>query len=175
MALEVQSTANFLTHLMRLSWRLRKHQDNNSTEAKLTNFRDSLIKALRRRYRDHWIPDKPFKGSGYRTLRITDKMDPVIAEAGNNCGLSSQYLLEIFPYLTVWVDPGEVTYRIGENDNICVLYKYNENVTEPWKPSLNNNQQPGKFKTILNQLSEKSHFYFQKCLVCLFMSSQDDN
>lgn len=103
-------------------------------------------------------------------------MDPVIAEAGNNCGLSSQYLLEIFPYLTVWVDPREVTYRIGENDNIYVLYKYNENVTEPWKPSLNNNnQQPGKFKTIFNQLSEKSHFYFQKCLVCLFMSSQDDN
>ena len=29
-------------------------------------FHDALIDVLRRRYRDHWFPEKPFKGSGFR-------------------------------------------------------------------------------------------------------------
>jgi len=28
-----------------------------------------------------------------------------------------------------------VSYRIGENGSICVLYEFKENVTEPWKPA----------------------------------------
>lgn len=32
-----------------------------------------------------------------------------------------------------------VSYRIGENGSICVLYEYNEGVSEPWKPSTNLN------------------------------------
>ena len=129
MKLEVQSASNFLVHLVRLSKR-------NVSESQLGKFRDSLIEVLRRRYRDHWFPEKPFKGSGYRCIRINGKMDPVIGQAADNCGLSSQFLHQIFPSeLTMWIDPREVSYRIGENGSICVLYEYKENVTEPWKPS----------------------------------------
>lgn len=42
--------------------------------------------------------------------------------------------------LTMWIDPREVSYRIGENGSICVLYEYKENVTEPWKPAFQNNK-----------------------------------
>jgi len=129
MKLEVQSASNFLVHLVRLSKR-------NVSESQLGKFRDSLIEVLRRRYRDHWFPEKPFKGSGYRCIRINGKMDPVIGQAGDTSGLSSQFLHQIFPSeLTMWIDPREVSYRIGENGSICVLYEFKENVTEPWKPA----------------------------------------
>ena len=129
MKLEVQSASNFLTHIVRLSKR-------NVSESKLGKFRNSLIEVLRRRYRDHWFPEKPFKGAGYRCIRINSKMDPIIGQAADNCGLSSQFLSQIFPSeLTMWINPREVQYRIGENGSIRVLYEYKENVTEPWKPS----------------------------------------
>merc|ERR1712045_230814 len=38
--------------------------------------------------------------------------------------------------LTMWIDPLEVSYRIGENGSICVLYEYKEDgLNEPWRPN----------------------------------------
>jgi len=129
MKLELLSASNFLVHLIRLAKR-------NVGESQLQKFRDCLIEVLRRRYRDHWFPEKPFKGSGYRCIRINGKMDPVIGQAGDSCGLSSAFLHSTFPSeLTMWIDPLEVSYRIGENGSICVLYEFSEGVTEPWQPA----------------------------------------
>lgn len=131
MKLELLSASNFLVHLIRLA---RK----NVGEPQLQKFRDCLIEVFRRRYRDHWFPEKPFKGSGYRCIRINGKMDPMIGQAGEACGLSAKFLHATFPSeLTMWIDPLEVSYRIGENGSICVLYEYKEGVTEPWRPALN--------------------------------------
>ena len=53
-----------------------------------------------------------------------------------SCGLSTTFLQETFPSeLTLWIDPLEVTYRIGEKDSIYVLYEYKEGISEPWKPT----------------------------------------
>ncbi len=129
MKLELQSASNFLVHLIRLGRR-------NINETQLEKFRHALIEALRRRYRDHWFPEKPFKGSGYRCIRINGKMDPVISQAGESCGLSPQLIHSIFPSeLTMWIDPQEVSYRIGENGSICVLYEFKEGSGEPWRPN----------------------------------------
>ena len=139
MKLELQSASNFLVHLIRLGRR-------NINENQLEKFRQALIEALRRRYRDHWFPEKPFKGSGYRCIRINGKMDPVISQAGESCGLSPQLIHSIFPSeLTMWIDPLEVSYRIGENGSICVLYEFKEGSNEPWRPnaSLNNKAASG--------------------------------
>lgn len=39
----------------------------------------------------------------------------------------------------MWIDPLEVSYRIGENGSICVLYEFKEGFTnEPWKPKYYN-------------------------------------
>ncbi|GCB68278.1 hypothetical protein scyTo_0000852 [Scyliorhinus torazame] len=79
---------------------------------------------LSEHYRHHWFPDKPCKGSGYRCIRINHKMDPLIGKAANRIGLSSQQLYRLLPSeLTLWVDPYEVSYRIGEDGSICVLYE----------------------------------------------------
>jgi len=134
MQLELLSASNFLVHLVRLARR-------GVSELQLSRFHDCLIDVLRRRYRDHWFPEKPFKGSGYRCIRINGKFDPLIGEAGVACGLSTKFLHDIFPSeLTLWVDPKEVSYRIGENGSICVLYEATkENNGEPWRPSNTNN------------------------------------
>jgi protein Tob/BTG len=144
MKLELLSASNFLVHLIRLGRR-------NVSESQLSKFRDCLIEVLRRRYRDHWFPEKPFKGSGYRCIRINGKMDPIIGQAGEGCGLTSVFLHQTFPSeLTMWIDPLEVSYRIGENGSICVLYEYKEGVSDPWKPSTNLNNKTQSASTNQN-------------------------
>ena len=134
MKLELMSAANFLVYLVRLAKR-------NVPDSQLQKFNECLIKVLRRRYRDYWFPEMPYKGSGFRCLRINCKMDPLVGQAGEACGLSSKFLHQIFPSeLVLWIDPLEVSYRIGENGRICVLYEHQEGVTDPWRPiHLNNN------------------------------------
>lgn len=117
MRVEIVSAADFLVHLLRI-------HANKLPEKQLELFKNSIMDVLRRRYRDHWFPDRPNRGSGYRCLRINGKMDPVIAQAGVNVGLLPPLLHRLFPTeLTMWIDPAEVSYRIGENGSICVLYE----------------------------------------------------
>ncbi|XP_043485161.1 protein BTG2-like [Leptopilina heterotoma] len=117
MRLEIVSAADFLVDLLRM-------QTGQVTERQLELFKTSLTEVLKRRYRDHWFPDRPNRGSGYRCIRINGKMDPVIAQAGANVGLVPTVLHSLFPTeFTMWIDPAEVSYRIGENGSICVLYE----------------------------------------------------
>lgn len=51
-------------------------------------------------------------------------MDPLVGQAGQRIGLTIQQLYLLLPSeLTLWVDPFEVSYRIGEDGSICVLYE----------------------------------------------------
>jgi len=87
-------------------------------------FRIVLCEVMNGRYAGHWFPDKPCKGSAYRCMRINDQnLDPLILKAGLGTGLTESQLLQLLPsQLTVWVDPEEVAYRIGEDGSIGVLY-----------------------------------------------------
>lgn len=122
MRVEVTSAANFLVRLLRLN-----KESSVVSDQQLEFFRSALIETLRRRYQEHWFPEKPCKGSGYRCIRINGKMDPVLVQAGGLVGLPCQFLHTLFPSeLTMWIDPREVSYRIGENGSICVLYDERE-------------------------------------------------
>lgn len=45
-------------------------------------------------------------------------------QAGQRIGLTIQQLYLLLPSeLMLWVDPFEVSYRIGEDGSICVLYE----------------------------------------------------
>ncbi|XP_071037101.1 protein BTG2 [Parasteatoda tepidariorum] len=119
---EIHSAANFLTNMMRL-----KDNVNQIDVNKLEKFRSTLLEMLITKYDDHWFPFNPNKGSGYRCIRINHKMDPILSKAGVECGFPEEVLKERFPNeLTMWVDPREVSYRIGENGSICVLYEGSE-------------------------------------------------
>ncbi|KAA0190398.1 hypothetical protein HAZT_HAZT002077 [Hyalella azteca] len=87
-------------------------------------FRMIVEECLTNYYADHWFPDHPVKGSGYRCIRMNGKVDPILARAGHLMGLAAQLIHSMFPAeFTMWVDPHEVSYRIGENGSICILYE----------------------------------------------------
>lgn len=116
------SAANFLVRLLRLN-----KESAVVSDQQLEIYRAALIETLRIRYQEHWFPEKPCKGSGYRCIRINGKIDPVLVQAGDLVGLPGQFLHTLFPSeLTMWIDPMEVSYRIGENGSICVLYDERE-------------------------------------------------
>lgn len=116
---EIRSATYFLADLLRVGQSL--------TDLQLDTFRGNLEELLRKHYQQHWFPERPTKGSGYRCIRINHKMDPLIAQAAKSCGVSDSSLLRtMFPSeLTLWIDPSEVSYRIGENGSICVIYNGN--------------------------------------------------
>ncbi len=113
MRTEINSAVDFLSNLLRT----RVPGDRVET------FRQTLNMSVTNHYEGHWFPEKPFRGSGYRCIRINHKMDPLIMRAGVETGITERMLFSILPNeLTLWVDPDEVSYRIGEDGSIGVLY-----------------------------------------------------
>ncbi|XP_051934204.1 protein BTG3 isoform X1 [Hippocampus zosterae] len=82
-------------------------------------FIEKLLVALKEKFQDHWYPDNPSKGQAYRCIRVnlSNSQDPELMRACKESGV--QFCeLGLPPVLTLWVDPGEVACRIGE-DNPC--------------------------------------------------------
>ena len=116
---EIESATKFLVELIKNGSKYGKLSDEQ-----LQLFRLSTIEVLTNHYSNHWFPEHPVKGSGYRCIRNNGRVDPILARAGQLMGLAAQLLHQLFPHeLTMWVDPHEVSYRIGENGSICVLYE----------------------------------------------------
>jgi len=116
MSMEVTSAANFLANLMRA----RETCCGNRLDVFAKVLRDLLCE----HYQSHWFPEAPFRGSGYRCLRFNFlTVDPIVMKAGEAAGLTVEVLQACLPReLTIWVDPSEVSYRIGEEGSVCVLY-----------------------------------------------------
>lgn len=113
---EISAAVTFLSRFLRVKGHVNDRQ--------LQTFSQTLHDMLAEQYQHHWFPEKPCKGSGYRCIRINHKMDPLVGQAGLRIGLSTQQLYLLLPSeLTLWVDPFEVSYRIGEDGSICVLYE----------------------------------------------------
>ena len=77
---------------------------------------EQLLEHIRMKFQGHWYPERPTKGSAYRSIRISkEKVDKVLINAAIDVGLELQEILDTLPNdLTIWIDPGEVSYRIGE-------------------------------------------------------------
>ena len=121
---ELECVANFLIKMIVSNWSLviehLEDRNDDIPDIELLNY--WITGLLRMRYREHWFPERPGKCSGYRCIRINSKMDPIIQQALELCGLPINGIRLIFPKeLTIWVDPNEVTYRIDGSD-IFLLY-----------------------------------------------------
>jgi hypothetical protein len=87
---------------------------NKLPRRRVNLFGEELESALRDKFHGHWYPDKPFKGSAYRCLKITDPADPVLNRAARESGNPVTDIIENLPAdLAVWIDPGEVSYRMA--------------------------------------------------------------
>jgi protein Tob/BTG len=119
---EIRSAVNFLKNLLRT---------RNVNDKNIDAFGRNLHEVLKVHYQEHWFPEKPHKGSAYRCLRTCwNRMDPLVAKAGELSGLGLTELHNLLPKeLTIWIDPAEVSYRIGEEGSICVLYECVNNLT----------------------------------------------
>lgn len=96
---------------------------NKLPRRRVNIFGEELEKALKDKFQGHWYPDKPFKGSAFRCLKTGDPIDKVLERAARESGVPIQDILENLPQeLAVWVDPGEVSYRIGEKGAVKILF-----------------------------------------------------
>ncbi|KAK5640206.1 hypothetical protein RI129_011017 [Pyrocoelia pectoralis] len=89
----------------------------------IENFKTHLTTLLMQRFEKHWFPDIPAKGQGYRCIRLNvlSPIDRSLELAASRCGLSYRDL-SLPTELTVWVDPSEVCYRLGESEgSYCTL------------------------------------------------------
>jgi len=100
---EIDSAVNFLSNILRSG-------DVGLTADQLISFRRCLATTLVTRYRDHWFPDRPQRGSAYRCVRIVNrKLDRLLASAAAAAGVPEPLLERLLPTeLTLWVDPDEV-------------------------------------------------------------------
>jgi len=105
---EIDSAVNFLSNILRSG-------DVGLTADQLISFRRCLETTLVTRYRNHWFPDRPQRGSAYRCVRIVNrKLDRLLASAAAAAGVPEPLLERLLPTeLTLWVDPEEVSHRIN--------------------------------------------------------------
>ncbi|KFD67698.1 hypothetical protein M514_08553 [Trichuris suis] len=114
MEAEVSAAVNFLCDLL-----LKVPLDADGVE----RFRACLKAILLRRYFDHWYPRHPLRGSAYRCLRINGTLDPLVAKAATLSSIPVDLVRSAFPAeLSLWVDPGEVSVRFGEDGSVGVIY-----------------------------------------------------
>ncbi|BFG00812.1 protein Tob1 [Drosophila madeirensis] len=116
MHIEIQVALNFVISYLY----------NKLPRRRVNIFGEELEKALRDKFQGHWYPEKPFKGSAYRCLKTGDAIDSVLERAARESGVPISDVLENLPHeLSVWMDPGEVSFRVGEKGAVKILYTEN--------------------------------------------------
>lgn len=114
---EIESVVNFLTRLF--------HQ-YNITEYKIHTVKKILRQKLYQHCKFHWFPDHPYKNECFRCIRIHHQIpsNPILNHVFQICNISYSILYHIFPHgIILWLNPNEVSYRIGEKNPVYYLYK----------------------------------------------------
>lgn len=106
---EIAAVVFFLKRLVKKGEKLDSH--------KIDLFVERLAVALQEKFKGHWYPENPSKGQAYRCIRVNrfHRQDPELLRACRESGV--QYSdLGLSRELTLWVDPGEVCCRYGEQN-----------------------------------------------------------
>ncbi|XP_067311701.1 protein Tob2 [Pseudorasbora parva] len=86
-------------------------------------FGEELERILVSRFEGHWYPEAPLRGSAFRCLHLGAPRDPVVELAAQRSGLDTEEVrANVPPELSIWIDPYEVSYQIGEKGAVKVLY-----------------------------------------------------
>jgi len=100
---------------------IKKLLSSKLNEDLVSAFGRSLTNILQTRFVGHWKPLQPSHGNAFRSIYTTlEKADPVIREAATQASIPLATIVEALPpHLTIWIDPSEVSYRIGSHGSIC--------------------------------------------------------
>ncbi|CAL1545095.1 unnamed protein product [Lymnaea stagnalis] len=102
----------------RIAFGTKKNGTKIISESKLASFITVLTELLLARYEKNWFLDNPERGSGFRCIRVnTQSIDPTILECLKRSKIGIPKCLS-HTELTIWVDPGVVSFRIGEDGSI---------------------------------------------------------
>ena len=114
MHVEIQVALNFLISFLY----------NKLPRRRVNQFGEELENALKIKFEGHWYPEKPYKGSAYRCVRCTPPLDPTVFDtAARASGMDLSDIQENLPQeLSIWIDPGEVSYRMSEKGPVKILY-----------------------------------------------------
>lgn len=101
---EISAAVLFLARLI--------EKGENFNHEKLEDFKARLSELLVERFENHWFPELPQKGQGYRCIRVNerDRHDVSLEEAARACGIKYEDM-KLPVELTIWVDPNEVCCR----------------------------------------------------------------
>lgn len=117
---EITAAVLFLVQLIEKSEKFSPDQ--------LECFKRRLVELLTERFKNHWFPDQPFKGQGYRCIRVNgvNRKDATLESAANAAGVKYEDL-SLPAELTLWVDPNEVACRFGESKgSYCTLASFDD-------------------------------------------------
>jgi protein Tob/BTG len=114
MHLEIQLALNYLL----------QNLYNKLPRRRVNLFGEELSNQLKLKYTHHWYPGNPNKGSAYRCLKTPT--DPIISSAADAVNVPLKDIIEHLPEdLWIWIDPGEVSYRVGGGGTLRVLWRGN--------------------------------------------------
>ena len=90
------------------------------SESQIRLFISIFTELLLVRYEKYWFPDDPERASGYRCIRVNrQSIDPVVGESLCKAGFPKSKHKQLISHdVTVWVDPGVVSMRIGEDGSV---------------------------------------------------------
>lgn len=105
---EIKVAVQFLSRIILRNVRIEEDEK--------ARFESCLGAILERQFTNHWFPENPTRGQGFRCLRIngTYRRDRLLEAACRQAGISYE-VLKLPLELTLWVDPYEVTCRFGED------------------------------------------------------------
>lgn len=137
---EIKAAVLFIVKLIEKSEKFSPDQ--------LDCFKRHLVEVLTERFKNHWFPDKPFKGQGYRCIRVNghNRRDATLESAANAAGVKYEDL-DLPVELTLWVDPNEVCCRFGESKgSYCTLASFDdkENTVPIFQSNRHENEKENK-------------------------------
>jgi len=96
-------------------------------------FSASLTVVLQDHFRQAaWDPQRPMVGSAFRCVRSeSGRIDPLLARAATRAGVPPS---ELPSSLTLWVDPGDVSARIGSEGSLFSVLEGSPGYVAPVSP-----------------------------------------
>lgn len=102
----------------RIAFGTKKHGNKYISESKLASFITILTDLLIHKCEPNWFPENPNRGSAHRCLRMNHQsIDPIVRDSLSRAEIYLPRELRTTE-LTIWVDPGCVSVRIGEDGSI---------------------------------------------------------
>ncbi|KAG0042808.1 Protein Tob2 [Gryganskiella cystojenkinii] len=115
MLLEISCASDFLCKFL---------SSSSCTPHIIDEFKAQLAKLMQEKYTDHWDPQRPHYGNGYRAITsFGGKVDPLLCQAAQQSSLPMETLQGLIPRdLVLWVEPYTVSFRVGDHGSINTIY-----------------------------------------------------